>query len=443
MKTSFALALALVGVAGTASAQQAPDGAATFNRTCATCHREGQNTAPTPTVLRQLSPEGIVNSLTNGRMQVQGASLSEAERRAVAQFLTGRAPAAVTATAVVNKCSASPAMADAAAVPGWNGWGNGLANTRFAANAGLTAADLPRLKLKWAFGYAGVNAARAQPTLAGGRLFVASENGEAHALDPKTGCTHWTYRAQAGIRTGLVVGPYKTATASGQALYFGDAKANAYAVDADTGRELWVRKVDDHVAASLTGAPAVWGGKVFVPVQGLNEEGQGGTGKYACCTFRGSLVALDANTGSVAWKTYTVDASQPRGKNAAGIQMYGPAGGGIWSSPTVDAKRGLVYVATGNAYADPPQKMTNAVIAMDIQTGAVRWVHQTTANDSWTLGCQPTNTDNPACPATLGPDHDFSASPSLATVNGRDLLVLPQKSGMAWALDPDKNGEVV
>jgi len=254
MKFTSAFALALTFTAATASAQQAPDGAATFNRTCATCHREGQNTAPTPTVLRQLTPEGIVNSLTNGRMQVQGASLSDAERRAIAQFLTGRAPAAGTATVVANKCTASPAMTDAATTPGWNGWGNGVANTRFAANSGLSAADLPRLKLKWAFGYAGVNAARAQPTIAGGRLFVASENGEAHALDPKTGCTHWTYKAQAGIRTGLVVGPYKTAAGAGQAVYFGDVKANAYAVDAQTGRELWVRKVDDHVAASLTGA---------------------------------------------------------------------------------------------------------------------------------------------------------------------------------------------
>jgi polyvinyl alcohol dehydrogenase (cytochrome) len=439
----FTFALAFLALATSAFAQQAPDGAATFTRSCATCHREGQNTAPTPTVLRQLSPEGIVNSLTNGRMQVQGASLNDAERRAVAQFLTGRAPAASPIIAVVNKCTTSPAMADAAIAPGWNGWGNGVTNTRFAPNAGLTAADLPRLKLKWAFGYAGVNAARAQPTIAGGRLFVASENGEAHALDPKTGCTYWTFKAEAGIRTGLSVGPYTTATGSGQAVYFGDAKANAYAVDAQTGRPLWVRKVDDHVAASLTGAPTVWNGKVFVPVQGLNEEGQGGTGKYPCCTFRGSLVALEANTGALLWKTYMVDPPQPRGKNAAGVQMSGPAGGGIWASPTVDTKRGLVYVATGNGYADPPQKMTNAVVAMDAQTGAVKWVRQTIANDSWTLGCQPTNPDNPACPATLGPDHDFSASPSLTTVNGRDLLVLPQKSGVAWAFDPEKNGEVV
>ena len=444
MKITLCLAAALLGAASAASAQQPPDGAATFTRACATCHREGQNTAPTPTVLRQLTPEGIVNSLTNGRMQVQGASLSDAERRAIAQFLTGRAPAASTAPAVVvNKCTTSPAMSDAATTPGWNGWGNGVANTRFAANAGLTAADLPRLKWTWAFGYHTVTSARAQPTIAGGRLFVASENGEAHALDPKTGCTHWTFKAEAGIRTGLSVGPYKTASGSGQAVFFGDVKANAYAVDAETGRQLWVRKVDDHVAASLTGAPTVSGGKVFVPVQGLNEEGQGGTGKYPCCTFRGSLVALDANTGAVLWKTYMVDPPQPRGTNATGIQMSGPAGGGIWASPTVDTKRGLVYVATGNGYADPPQKMTNAVVAMDAQTGAVKWVRQTTPNDSWTLGCPPKNNGNPACPETLGPDHDFSASPSLTTVNGRDLLVLPQKSGIAWAIDPDKNGEVV
>jgi polyvinyl alcohol dehydrogenase (cytochrome) len=444
MKITLCLAVVLLGTATVASAQQPPDGAATFNRACANCHREGQNTAPTPTVLRQLTPEGIVNSLTNGRMQVQGASLSDAERRAIAQFLTGRVPAASSApAAVVNKCTTSPAMSDAATTAGWNGWGNGVANTRFAANAGLTAADLPRLKLKWAFGYAGVNAARAQPTIAGGRLFVASENGEAHALDPKTGCTHWTFKAEAGIRTGLSVGPYKTASGTGQAVFFGDVKANAYAVDAQTGRQIWVRKVDDHVAASLTGAPTVSGGKLFVPVQGLNEEGQGGTGKYPCCTFRGSLVALDANTGAMLWKTYMVDPPQPRGTNASGIQMSGPAGGGIWASPTVDTKRGLVYVATGNGYADPPQKMTNAVVAMDVQTGAVKWVRQTTPNDSWTLGCPPKNNGNPACPETLGPDHDFSASPSLTTVNGRDLLVLPQKSGIAWAIDPDKNGEVV
>jgi polyvinyl alcohol dehydrogenase (cytochrome) len=334
-------------------------------------------------------------------------------------------------------------MSDAATSPGWNGWGNGVANTRLAGNAGLTAADLPRLKLKWAFGYSGVSAARSQPAIAGGRLFVASENGEVHALDPKTGCTHWTFKASAGVRTGLSVGPYKTAAASGQAVYFGDTRATAYAVDAQAGTVIWTRKVDDHPSAALTGSPAVYGGRVYVPVQGLNEEGQGGRGGYQCCTFRGSLVALDANSGAVMWKTYTVDEPKPRAKNAQGVQMWGPAGGGIWSAPTVDARRGAVYVATGNGYADPPQPMTDAVVAMDLQTGRVRWVQQMTASDQWTMGCQAQNPTNPACPATLGPDYDFSASPALASVNGRELLVLPQKSGIAFALDPDKEGAIV
>jgi polyvinyl alcohol dehydrogenase (cytochrome) len=442
-RTLACIALVLIGV--TSARAQGVDGAALFAKACASCHAEGQTSAPTPAALRALSAESILNALTNGRMQVQGSALSATERTAVALFSAGRGPRdAIAADAgTPNKCTPSAPMANAAATPGWNGWGNGVANTRLATNAGLTAADLPRLKLKWAFGYSGVSAARAQPALAGGRLFVASENGEVHALDPKTGCSHWTFKANAGVRTGLSVGPYKTASASGQAVFFGDTRATAYAVDAQTGAVVWTRKVDDHASAALTGSPAVHGGRVYVPVQGLNEEGQGGRGGYQCCTFRGSLVALDANSGTVVWKTYTVDESKPRAKNAQGVQMWGPAGGGIWSAPTVDAKRGAVYVATGNGYADPPQPMTDAVVALDLQTGRVRWVRQMTASDQWTMGCQAQNPTNPACPATLGPDYDFSASPSIATVNGRELLVLPQKSGIAYALDPDKDGAIV
>ncbi|HXH25141.1 MAG TPA: PQQ-binding-like beta-propeller repeat protein [Vicinamibacterales bacterium] len=437
---ALVLSSALPASAGQAGA--AADGAATYERACAACHAGGSG-APTRDVLRAMSPEAILNALVNGKMQLQGSSLSDAERRAVAEFLAGRPLGTTTETvAAAAKCTSSPPMTDPSSGPAWNGWGNGVTNTRYARSGGLTAADLPRLKLKWAFGYAGVSAARAQPTLAGGRLFVASENGELHALDPKTGCIHWTYKAAAGVRTAPMVAPYTRATGSGYAVYFGDGRANAYAVDAATGELIWMRKVDDHAAAAITGSLTVHDGRVFVPVQGLNEEGQGGRGGYPCCTFRGSLVALDANTGAVLWKTYTVDEPKPRAKNKDGVQMWGPAGGGIWAAPTVDARRGRVYVATGNGYADPPQPMTNAVIAMDIQTGKVIWVRQTVPNDQWTMGCRPQNPDNPACPATLGPDYDFSASPALATVDGRDLLVLPQKSGMMYAIDPD-DGSVV
>ena len=390
-----------------------------------------------------MSPDIIIGALTTGRMQTVGEALTAAERAAVAQFLAGRALTAAPVVAAAPRCTTSRPVTDPNATGSWNGWGNGPASTRFARNGGLTAADLPKLKLKWAFGFQGVARAASQPMVAGGRLFVASENGDVHALDPKTGCTHWTYKAQTGVRNALVVGPYKNASGSGFAVYFGDNKATAYAIDATTGREIWVRKVDDHASAAITGGFAVSNGRVFVPVQGIGEEGQGGRGGYACCTFRGSLVTLDANTGALVWKQFMVGESQPRAKTKGGTPTYGPAGGGIWSAPTIDAKRGFVYVATGNGYADPAQPMTDAVVAMDMATGRVRWVNQTLKNDQWTLGCAPTNPDNPACPAVMGPDYDFSASPVLATANGRELLVVPQKSGLMFAFDPDNEGRLV
>ncbi|MGB6451683.1 MAG: PQQ-binding-like beta-propeller repeat protein, partial [Steroidobacteraceae bacterium] len=310
---------------------------------------------------------------------------------------------------------------------------------------------------KWAFGFVNVASVRSQPAVAGGRLFVASENGLVHALDPRTGCTYWSFKAQAGVATALSVGSYRSAASPddtggaagrtgshGYAVYFGDRRANVYAVDAQSGRPIWVRKVDSHPAASITGSPTIYRGRVFVPVQGIGEESRATSGDYACCTFRGNVSALDANTGAVIWKTYTVAPSQPRAKNKDGVTMYGPAGGGIWSAPTVDPKRGLIYVATGNGYAGPPQPTTDAVMALDIRSGAVRWVRQVLAGDIWVMGCNAHNPpDTPACPPTLGADFDFSASPALAHLGARELLVLPQKSGLAFALDPDQQGRIV
>ena len=423
---------------------QGSRGEAVFNGSCATCHAPGNTVkAPTPDVLRQLSPEAIVNALVNGKMATQGSSLSDADRRAVAEFLTGTT-ISTAAAQITGQCTTKVQMTDPAKGASWSGWGAAITNTRFVPNGGLTAADLPRLKLKWAFGYHDVAAARGQPAVAGGRVFAANENSEVVALDMKTGCSYWTYKARAGVRVALSVAPYKTRTQSGWAVYFGDSKANIYAVDANTGKEIWVTKIDEHPSAAITGAPTIDGGRVYAGVQGLSEEGQGGRGGYACCTFRGSINALDANTGAVIWKTYTVEPNKPRGVNKDGVQMFGPAGGGIWSSPTIDRKRRMVYVATGNGYADPVQKTTDAVLALDMESGVIKWVRQATPGDSWVGGCpQKNDGSNPGCPDALGPDFDFSAPPTLVTVNGKDRLVLPQKSGMAYALDPDNEGAIV
>jgi polyvinyl alcohol dehydrogenase (cytochrome) len=449
-RSRLSLGILLFGLWATAPAAQLSPDETLFTAQCAVCHQETaapagspNEKAPTRAQLRQFTAEAVLTALTNGKMQQQGAALSQLQRVQVSQFATGKLIAAAGPAQTVSLCTDNTPMGDPAKGASWNGHGNGAEATRFAKSGGITAADLPRLKLKWAFGYANVGSARTQPALAGGRLFVASENGEVHALNPRTGCTYWTFKAQAGVRTAPSIAAYTAQGKRGYAVYFGDAKANAYGVDADTGKQIWTRRIDDHASAAITGAPIVHDGRMFVGTQGLGEEGRGANGGYQCCTFRGSLSALDINTGAVLWKTYTIDAAQPRAKNKAGVQMFGPAGGAIWSAPSIDVKRGLVYAATGNAYADPPQKMTNAVVAFDQKTGAVRWYHQFTEADQWAMGCQPTNPDNPGCPAVLGPDYDFSATPILTRAGNRDLIVLPQKSAITYAIDPEKNGELV
>jgi polyvinyl alcohol dehydrogenase (cytochrome) len=464
--TRLAVATVLVAIGPSAALAQQPapmsPGESAFRRVCSTCHVSvlevagatggGDPSAPRAVpreMLRTLTPETVLSALTSGKMQAQGSLLTEPERRAVAEFVTGRAigsTAKLAQPAKPNLCANPKPMTDPARGPSWNGWGNGNSNARFQPKktGGLTAADLPRLKLKWSFGFPNVSAVRAQPTVVGGRLFTAAETGDVWALNAKTGCGYWTFKAQAAVVGSPSVGPYKGADGKrGYAVYLGDRRANVYALDANTGKQLWMRRVDEHKVAGITGSPVLHDGRLYVPIQGIGEEGTGSTNNYPCCTFRGNVNALDANTGAQIWKTYTVGETRSRGKSKTGVDLFGPAGGGIWSTPTVDAKRGLLYAATGNGYADPPQPGTDAIIAMDLKTGAVKWIRQLQPNDQWAMGCNPTNADNPACPEVLGPDFDFSASPVLTKAGARELLVVPQKSGIAWAIDPDKQGELV
>ena len=324
--------------------------------------------------------------------------------------------------------------------PEWNGWGAGVTNTRFqpAEHARLEAVDVSRLQLKWAFGYPRSAAAQSQPTVVGGRLFVASQRGVVFALDAKSGCTHWTYAAQSGVRSAMTVGRLEDGR---QALYFGDFGANVYALDPATGAELWQRDVEDHAGARITGAPVLHDDRLYVPVSSLEEALAADPG-YACCTFRGSIVALDAATGDVAWKSYTIpEAPSPRGRNPDGAVLMGPSGAAVWSAPTVDAGRRLVYAATGNAYTAPAAGTSDAIVAFDLDTGALRWTNQLTPDDAFILNC---GGANPNCPQDDGPDFDFGSSPVLVTMtDGRDLLVIGQKSGVGYGLDPDRDGAIV
>jgi len=283
-----------------AFAAQGTEADLVFTTQCAICHGASpapagspNEKAPTRSQLQEFPAEAVLAALTDGKMKLQGSQLTDVQRRMVSELVTGKRLVAqvATSTPVVNKCSFDRATTDPSKTSGWNGHGNGPAATRFQDEkaGGLTAANVPRLKLKWAFGYNGVASARTQPTVAGGKLFVASENSEVHALDPATGCTFWTFKAQAGVRSSPAVAAYKSGGKSGYVVIVADTRTNLYGIDADTGAQLWTAKVDQHPSAGITGSAVIHDGRVFIGVQGIGEEGRGNTGGYACCSFRGSL----------------------------------------------------------------------------------------------------------------------------------------------------------
>jgi polyvinyl alcohol dehydrogenase (cytochrome) len=445
-------AAALLSITLPASAQPR-DGEAVFASDCAVCHVNPPKAGiPDVPAMAALSPNAILESLTDGSMRLQGQQLTAAERVAVAEFLAGRPVAARSGAFTTGMCEEIRPMAALSEAPLWRGWGPDVRNDRFQPDPGFTAADVPKLRLKWAFGIPDTTQSRSQPAVAGGRLFMGNQAGAVYALDAESGCTYWTFESRAGVRTAISVGPFEGRGDARFAIYFADAQARAYAVDAETGEELWNYKVDDHPAARATGSPTLHDGVLYVPTSGVSEETAAALPDYECCTFRGSLTALDAHTGQVIWKAYTVDEPRPRGTSLTGAQLYGPAGVAIWTSPTVDAERGLVYAATGNAYADPEPPTSDAIVAFDIDTGEIRWINQATPGDVWILGCDPQSAgmapggidpaENPNCPEDVGPDYDFAASPALTTTaDGRDVIVVPQKSGVGYALDPDQDGD--
>jgi polyvinyl alcohol dehydrogenase (cytochrome) len=416
------------------SAQQ-PDGKQVFKESCASCHTGAADSrAPSPDALKARTPQAVIETLMTGAMRPQGSRLSGPERRAVAEFVTDKKVGTDVTGASRGRCAASTAVSATGRDAIWAGWSPTNSNARFQSRemAGLSAADLPRLTLKWAVGFPDASAAWSSPTVAGGRLYVGSQNGTVYALDAKTGCIHWTFSAAGGVRTAIVVG--------GAFVYFGDTAANAYALSVETGRVAWTHKVDEHPLARITGSPTLHAGRLYVPMSSY-EESQGADPRYECCTFRGSVSALDAATGRVLWKTTLIaDPLQRRGTSTAGLPLWGPSGAAIWSAPTIDEGRKRLYVATGNAYSAPAHASTNAVVALDLETGAIRWTRQVTPGDVYLTNCR---SGNPNCPATNGPDFDFGSPPVLARADGRDLLIIGQKSGMAYALDPARDGEVI
>ncbi len=434
------LMIMLVCAVGIVSAAEDEFAAGVFRQQCAICH-EAANIprVPTVTTLRQMSNRAILRALDSGSMREQGLKLGRSERSAVANWLGTKVAVVASADALANRCK-DAAVGQKGKASSWGLWGADLQNSRFqsAAAAGIQTEDVPKLKLKWAFGFPDSVNLRSHPSIYQGRLFAVAQDGTVFALDAASGCTHWATQLAGSASSGTSV-----AEVNGRVLLFvGDSTAMLYAIDVNTGLVVWQTSVDDHPAARVTGTPVQFEGRLYVPVSS-GEEGRAIIPSYVCCTFRGSLQALDAATGKVHWKTYTIaEEPTPRKPTKRGAKVIGPSGAAIWTAPTIDAVRRTVYVTTGDNYSDPATATSDAVLAISMDSGKVVWSKQFTAGDAYNSSCPLPDKVN--CPDSDGPDFDFAAPAILVGLkSGKRALLLPQKSGVLHAVDPDREGQLL
>jgi len=410
----------------------APTGEAVYQKRCSGCHEQTNDRIPRREVLQRMPSARIVRALDTGAMMAIGFTMSREDRIAVASYLGTNAPAG--GPPVSAYCADRSVKLARTPKISWNGWSPGGNNARFHPSdaAKLSIDQVRGLKLKWVFGFDGDATAFAPPTVLDGQVFVGSAAGIVHAMRAETGCLQWVFQANGPVRSSILAVPL----GARHALLFGDMTGWFYALEAETGKLLWKVQVETHDSTRLSGGPTAYNGFVYVPVASW-EETRSADPEYACCTFRGSVVALRISDGMRLWKTYMTGEPVENGKAARGTPNIGPSGAGIWSAPTVDAKRNLLYVTTGDNYSAPATDTSDAVIALDLATGKMVWTRQMTAADVFNGICAGDRN-------TCGPDFDFGSSPILTHApDGRELILAGQKSGIVWALDPAKKGEIV
>jgi polyvinyl alcohol dehydrogenase (cytochrome) len=418
-------------------------GEALYSAHCAACHDHPSDRTPAKAVIANNTPAYILGVLTDGVMRANAAGLTRGEKLSVAMFVSQNKSGGTVskASSETPACTGTPAKLTLSE-PGWNGWGRSIQNTRYQPNPGITATQVPRLKLKWAMAVSGNR--NGQPVIAGTRLFTNDTSGSVYSLDARTGCAYWRFSAEGPTRSTMSLAKLAGAPTL-IAAFFTDAAGYLYAINAENGTLLWRTKIDEQRSHQFTGSVTVYQGVVYAPVAS-GEEAYAMDDAYPCCKFRGALVAVSADTGKILWTTYTTQREPTVFKNnRIGNPMYGPSGGAIWSAPTIDAKRGVAYVATGDSYTDEPHEGSDAVIAVNLKTGKILWIKQLTTHDNYIIGCEgPQDKRHANCPSIVGADYDLGASPTLMQrADGKEIILASQKSSQVYALDPDDAGRVM
>ncbi|KAM3761671.1 hypothetical protein ACB098_01G285900 [Castanea mollissima] len=351
-------------------------------------------------------------------------------------------------------------------IQNWLNHGGDLRNRRYAnKETKISPTTVSKLSLKWKF-YAGKDIT-ATPAIFNGTLYFPSWNGYIYAIKESDGSLVWEKKLQelTGLNaTGFVpkvnwTVSRSTPTIADDLLIIGIyGPAVVIAVERSTGKLVWSTQLDSHVAGLITMSGTYYKGGFYVGTSSLEE----GLSVEQCCTFRGSFSKLDVRYGTILWQTFMLPDNYGK--------LGGYAGAAIWgSSPSIDIPRKHVYIATGNLYSVPlnvsqcqakennqtvpthpdqciePDNHFDSVLALDLDSGKIKWYHQLGGYDVWFLACN--NLSTPNCPSGPNPDADFGEAPLIVSINNNnntklDVIVAVQKSGFAWALDRN-NGSLI
>ena len=411
-------------------------GRVVFANSCQACHgNPAFPKAPSLQMMNAVSPRAILNTLNSGKMSQQAKDLSEKEREAVAQYISHKL---LRKNVMPKEAYTKFTFNGGNQLYDCSGWGANLKATNFrsAAQAGISRDNIDSLKLKWAFAFPDAGDMRSKPAIVGNWLLTGnSQTGDVYAIDRFTGKLGWHVTASSGIRSGIVV----EETGASYTAYFADAATYVYAVDVNKGKIIWSTKAGIDPMAMNTGTVAVYKGKVFVPISSF-EVVAAADSNYDCCSSSGGVAALDAKTGSLIWFHRVIpNKAIARNDKRNGKPFYGPSGAPVWSSPTIDTKRNLLYIGTGENYTFPTTTTSDAIQAINMTTGKLIWNFQATEGDAWNMAC-PTIIN---CPGTKGRDLDFGMAPILVTgKDGKQRLLAGQKSGVVYAIDPE-NGNLL
>jgi polyvinyl alcohol dehydrogenase (cytochrome) len=399
-----------------------------FDKNCASCHDNPAMHAPSREALSGFSKETVMVALEFGKMQPMAAHLSKQERGLVAIYLAGTAPA--DEWIAENRCPTAAGEDNTRYV---TNWGLGSHNQRFVADelAGINRNNVASMELVWSLAFPKVTDMRSQPAIIGDTLYFGDKTGKLYAIDRKTGCIRNHTEVLSGIRSAITVAPLRSGN---ELLVFADSMASIYALDPHSLKTVWQQDARIYETSIITGSISFYDDRLFVPVSSY-EVAVSGSPAHVCCKSHGGVIALNASNGERLWEWHGTAEATLQGHNADGMELYGPSGVSVWSTPAIDAKRNRIYIGTGENLSHPATDTSDAIIALDMDSGELAWRFQAMADDVWNAACLNGGAN---CPDNAGGDFDFGASVIIAErPGGGELLLAGQKSGDVFALDPD------